>query len=75
MKITIEPSGTPPAMSPVPTVSIDTNTDDECTREAVEAAFKAIIAAGHHWQNVLDAAEELCQEIRSATKTTTENEE
>jgi hypothetical protein len=75
MKITIEPTGTPGGMSPVPTVSFNTNTDDDNTRDAVEAAFQVIIAAGHHWKNVLDAAEELCGEIRSVTNTATENEE
>ena len=52
MKITIEPSsGNPPYRK----VVIDTLSDDERTSEAVEACLRALVASGHHKNNIMDA--------------------
>jgi hypothetical protein len=76
MKITIEPSyEATPSAHPYPSAYYDTNTNEDNTRDAVEAAFQVLVCAGHHWQNVVEAAETICHEIRSVNGTCTENKE
>lgn len=75
MKITIEPSYDSRALTPLAMVIKDTKTNDENTKDAVAVAFEVITCYGHHWQNVVEAAEELCREIRSVNKIETESEE
>lgn len=54
MKIIIKP--TDPTLTGATVVTIDTMCDDETTPEIVDAALRAIIAAGHQQVNVVRAA-------------------
>lgn len=59
MKITISPSTPAPGFN---TISIDTNSNEETTTEAVQIALDALIAFGHSSANVTAAAHDFSEE-------------